>query len=56
VAEHDRLTGSPVLVEDLRAIGGSDGAHVVFLSIWCWCMGKYGDQGAPALVLCCQST
>jgi hypothetical protein len=29
VAEHNRLTASPVLVEDLCAIGGSDHAHVV---------------------------
>ena len=34
VAEHDGLTASPVLVEDLRAIRGGDRAHVMLLSRW----------------------
>src|SRR5205807_4894125 len=29
VAEHDRLTAAPVLVEDIRAVGGGDHAHVL---------------------------
>src|SRR5512133_3256070 len=36
VAEHDGLTASPVLVEDLRAIRRRDRAHVVLPSCWCW--------------------
>jgi hypothetical protein len=27
VAEHHRLAGAPVLVKDLRAVVGGDGAH-----------------------------
>ena len=36
VAEHDGLTASPVLVEDLRAIRRRDRAHVVLPSCRCW--------------------
>jgi len=32
VAEHDGPPGSPVLIEDLRAVASGDRAHVVFLS------------------------
>ena len=32
MAEHDRLTGTPVLVEDLESFGGGDCTHLIYPS------------------------
>ena len=45
VAEHDRLARAPVLVEDLRAVGGRDERHSCLLT-WRWRVERSLSQGS----------